>query len=201
MHCKSYVEYLAWCDQYFLVSNHFNYEQDVPNIERYILDLPVFASQPKKITWSDTYGQDFSDWNRCHYMGSDIGTLALSNNRAPLQLTYEPLTASQQLIEHLPAAHKEFYSAHKQKYFQTQDSIMQMEKLGILPSGVPIKKQTMREKQYLVRNFDQCVQVYNEWIKEHYPEGKPIESSYLQLCADREQQQWAPTLVVPTIAN
>ena len=201
MHCNGYVNYQAWCNQYFRVSNYFNYERDVPNIERYILDLPVFAGQPKKITWADIYGQEFSDWNRCHYISSDRGTLALANNKKPLQIAYEPDTASQQLIEHLPAAHKEFYSAHENQYHRAQGSISQMEKLGILPSGVPIKKQTMREKQYLVRNFDQCVEVYNNWIKKNYPEGKPIDSSYLQLCADREQQQWAPTSVVPSIAN
>lgn len=201
MHCKSYVDYLAWCDQYFLVSNYFTYEQDVPNIERYLLDLPVFAGQPKKITWGDTYGQEFSDWNRCHYLSSDIGTLALSNNRQPLQLTYEPTEAVQQLIEHLPAAHQKFYATHRVKYYQAQDSMMLMEKLGILPSGIPIKKQTMREKQYLVRNFDQCAEVFNEWIKIHYPNGTPVDSSYLKLCVDREHQQWSPTTIVPAIAN
>jgi len=197
-----YAQYVAWCDQYFSVSSYFNYEQDVPGIERYVLNLPVFASQPKKITWHDTFGQEFADWNRCHYMASDIGTLAL-NHAEPLQQIENSSTRldSTSLISRLPAAHQNFYSTHQEKYHSAHAAVKKMVRLGILVTGIPIKKQTMREKQYLVRNFDQCVEVYNTWILQHPELGDPVTQDSLQLAMTREQAQWQPGSVAPAIAQ
>jgi len=199
---EKYADYIAWCDQYFAVSSYFNYERDVPNIERYVLNLPVFAGQPNRITWADTFGQEFADWNRCHYMGSDIGTLALQNAENPLLIGHTPgQSASDIVLSNLPAAHQEFYAANKSQYEQACGAIADMRRLGILVGGIPIKKQTLREKQYLVRNFDQCVDVYNEWILQHPKLGQPIVADRLQLTISQEQQQWHPGTVAPAIAQ
>lgn len=199
-HCNAYANYVAWCDQYFSVSNYFNYEEHVPEVERYVLNLPVFAGQRKKITWRDTYGQEFNDWNRCHYLTSDIGTLALESSLAPLQIEHTPnQPVENALVARLPAAHQEFYAANKQQYNQARDSILKMQDLGIIIGGIPIKKQTLREKQYLVRNFDQCVEVYNNWISQRPELGDPVTVSSLQQLVEQEQVQWRPTHAVPAI--
>jgi hypothetical protein len=211
---EKYADYIAWCDQYFAVSSYFRYERDVPNIERYVLNLPVFAGRPNRITWNDTFGQEFADWNRCHYMGSDLGTLALQNveklrliQRTPEPSTVDqvpgrlPAAAADLVLSNLPAAHQEFYAANKSQYEQACGAIADMRRLGILVGGIPIKKQTLREKQYLVRNFDQCVDVYNEWIIKHPKLGQALESDHLQLTMSQEQQQWHPGSLAPAIAQ
>jgi hypothetical protein len=38
----------------------------------------------------------------------------------------------------------------------------------ILVTGIPIKLQTMLEKSLVVRNFDRCVQVYNDWVENNH---------------------------------
>jgi len=70
-----YKKYIYWSEQYFKISRYFNYEQDVPNLENFILNLPVFAGQKNLITWDKHFGIDFNNFNRTHYALSDIGSL------------------------------------------------------------------------------------------------------------------------------
>lgn len=70
-----YKDYINWSQQYFNVARYFNYESDVPNLEKFILNLPVFSSQPQKITWEKNFGISFNNWNRMHYAASDLGSV------------------------------------------------------------------------------------------------------------------------------
>jgi hypothetical protein len=74
---NAYKLYLEWSEKYFNIGSHFNYEQDVPRLEQYILDLPVFASQSTRITWEKNFGLSFNTWNKMHYACSDINSLEL----------------------------------------------------------------------------------------------------------------------------
>jgi hypothetical protein len=78
-----YRRYLTWSEQYFTVSRYFNYEQDVPRLEQYILDLPVFGSQSNRITWEQNFGISFNDWNRFHWVRSDLYT-AITHQQSEL---------------------------------------------------------------------------------------------------------------------
>jgi hypothetical protein len=77
---NAYRQYVEWSEQYFSISSYFNYEQDVPRIEEYILNLPVFAGQSEKITWDKNFGLTFNSWNKMHYARSDIDSLMIENN-------------------------------------------------------------------------------------------------------------------------
>ena len=72
---NAYKLYIEWSEQHFEVASYFNYEQDIPRLEQYILDLPVFASQPSLITWHKNFGISFNDWNKMHYASSDLTSL------------------------------------------------------------------------------------------------------------------------------
>lgn len=74
---NAYKLYIEWSSQYFDVGAYFNYEQDVPRLEQFILDLPIFSSQSNKITWQNNFGISFNSWNQMHYIRSDINSLAL----------------------------------------------------------------------------------------------------------------------------
>ena len=73
----AYKDYITWSEQYFNIGSYFHYEKDVPRLEQYILDLPVFSSQPNQITWDQNFGLSFNAWNQMHYIRSDPKALSL----------------------------------------------------------------------------------------------------------------------------
>jgi hypothetical protein len=83
---NAYRDYINWCNNHFNVANYFYYDEHLPKIEKYILSLPIFSQQPTRISWNDKFGIDFDTWNRCQYLSSDIGTLALDHPQEFKQL-------------------------------------------------------------------------------------------------------------------
>jgi hypothetical protein len=88
-----YRHYIQWSEQHFNICSYFNYEKDVPRLEQFILDLPVFANQESKISWDQNFGMGFNTWNQMNYVLSDlrmlnsverqqIDTLSLANQQA-----------------------------------------------------------------------------------------------------------------------
>ena len=73
----AYKDYITWSEQYFNIGSYFHYEKDIPRLEQYILDLPVFSSQPNQITWDQNFGLSFNAWNQMHYIRSDPRALSL----------------------------------------------------------------------------------------------------------------------------
>jgi len=94
---NAYRDYLKWCDDHFNVANYFYYDEHLPQIEKYILGLPIFAQQPQLLTWKDTFDMEFDTWNRCHYINSDIGTLALTQPDKFAQLDNTKFLASDEI--------------------------------------------------------------------------------------------------------
>lgn len=85
---ESYKCYLEWCENHFNVASYFYYDEHLPNIESYILNLPIFTNQTQLISWNQQYGMNFSDWNKCHYLKSDIGSIALTHPEAFIKIPY-----------------------------------------------------------------------------------------------------------------
>jgi hypothetical protein len=198
---EQYKNYIEWSEQYFSISSYFNYERDLPNIEKYILDLPIFASQSNRITWKDTYGIDFHEWNKCHYLASDIGGLLLENKiDHNKKLEYTPDTTQrkgdiipQGIISRLPDNQRDYLATNSKKYTDAWKSTWKMVQLGIMVTGVPIKKQTFKEKQLMIKNFDQCVSTYNEWLLKNPNIAKPIDETTMKETMDNERKVWTNT--------
>lgn len=186
-----YRDYLRWSDDNFSVGSYFHYEDHVGNLERYVLNLPVFASQPQRVTWKQTYGQEFNEWNRCHYLSSDIGSLALENQQTFLQLAAPKVEYNAPaLIDHRSPEQIAFLKEHNDRYVTARDSISRMIELGIMTSPVPVKKQTMAEKRYLVKNFAECVAVYNDWVEKNPGVAEPFSDQELEEHIQREREIW-----------
>jgi len=196
-----YRDYLQWASCYFTVGSYFYYEQHLPEIEKYILNLPVFGEQKQRITWKQTFDMDFKDWNLCHYYKSDLGALALSSEDTLLRLVNtansSPGTTAVSLLQDLlPTTHKSFLQTHGEQYVKVNDSIYTMQKLGILPSSVPIKKQTLSEKLHIVRNLQQCVDAFNHWAEQNPGIAEPISIDQLMSQAHTEyQNHWDSRLI------
>ena len=67
-----------------------------------------------------------------------------------------------------------------------------MQDLGILPNSghIPIKKQTLSAKKFMVKNFDQCVDAYNNWILQNPEIGQPFDDTQLLNQAEQENNIW-----------
>jgi len=175
---QRYKNYLDWCDKHFQVASYFWYERDVPNIERFILDLPVFASQKKLLGWKDSFNIDFATYNKCHFVGGDIGSIALENKEKLLAIGFDPDRGSDlekfrkdgflpEVLRAMPSGVADFVNTHGSQFRQANQSIARMVELGIVVSAPPIKKQTTLEKLYLIKNIDQLIDIYNTWAADH----------------------------------
>lgn len=174
----NYLEYLQWVERHFHVHSYFVYDQEIANIEQYILQLPIFQSQPKRLSWSDNFDIEFQDWNRCHYLCSDISGLgsqldpaqALITDQSPLaqeRLELAPLQhySLAEVVNSLGQGDREFLRDHGVRYKRADQAIQELVTNKILTTGVPIKLQTMMEKRLLIRNFQEVIEWYNEWVE------------------------------------
>lgn len=225
---NDYRFYLEWSQQYFSIASYFNYERDIPQLEKYILNLPVFASQPRKITWESNFEISFNDWNRVHFARSNLGSLQLDHSESVTQLMLEkqdftedyqqrapghwPAVSSRRDVENLPQEIRRHWvesvinsqgiapllSAEKQQqlaqcnsaYQLAQNTIDQMIKLGIVISGPPIKKQTLQDKSRIVKNFDQLLEIYNNWTVRNPGIAEPIDSDHMDQHIQKETEFW-----------
>jgi hypothetical protein len=149
------------------VSSYFNYEQDVPRIEQFILDLPLFGNQSELVTWEKNFGITFNTWNKMHYARSDLSSLMLDSDNKISQLVLDlpesvdyyqqkspmdwPAITKSQDIDMLPATIKKQF---------TQDYIRQEGIFSLLPqerqSELSFAKQGYVEAQ---KTIDQMIKL------------------------------------------
>lgn len=195
-----YVNYVKWVEDHFTVSSYFEYDTQLSNIEQYILGLDIFGGQTTK-TWADTFGIEFKDWNRCHYLISDLSgisaqlappaqpKLTYSGPTEPEKLELMPVTSESEIARSLSLADADFVQKHASQYMATRSAIKELMENKVMVTGVPIKLQTMLEKRMLVRNFDQCVDVYNQWV-ELTGHGQPYSTADVNRIAMNEITEW-----------
>ena len=198
----NYVEYLDWVRRHFHVNSYFVYDQHIGNLEKYILDLPIFDSHPQKITWKDTFNIEFADWNRCHYLCSDMSGISTQIDPQQLQIGYhdprgiesielapvQSLTVSD-VIKGLSVSDQRFLRDHGVRYKRSSQHLEELVENKILVTGVPIKLQTMMEKRLLVRNFAETVEWYNQWV-ERTGVGNPYTEAALLESAAKEIRKY-----------
>ena len=198
----NYREYLDWVDRHFHVNSYFVYDQHRHDLEKYILDLPIFNSQPQKLTWQDKFDIEFADWNRCHYLCSDMSGLSAQFDPQQLQIGYNnaqgletielapvsTLTVSD-VIQSLSLPDQRFLREHGVRYKRSSQHLEELVNNKILVTGVPIKLQTMMEKRLLIKNFAETVAWYNEWV-ERTGVGQPYTEAALLESAAREIREY-----------
>ena len=122
-----------------------------------------------------------------------------------LQLTQQQLTSTTALApatvrDYLPRVHQEYLQQHQEKYVQARESIDRMQELGILPTTIPIKKQTLAEKMFMIRNIQECLDAYNNWAQGNSDIAQPLSMDDLQSRAQQEYRAWDPELALTTTA-
>lgn len=188
----AYKNYISWTEHFDVGSNYY-YEDHVSNLEDYILSLPVFCGRSKK-KWTDSFNISFQDYNKCHKSLSDIGTVAMLPSNDLKLLSFDNVskdkTMSDVIVDKLPIEQKTFIEKHKSNYTKANISINHMVRLGLLVSNIPIKKHTFAEKKFIIKNFDECIAVFNNWILENPNLGTPIDDGKLKLSFESDSATW-----------
>lgn len=198
-HLYNYVQYIKWSDTYFNIQSYFNYDTHVHNVEDYVLNLD-FMRDHKDCHWQSMFGQHFSDWNACHRL---LPNLFLRQENSLSQLGYDAkpwleysgntsmLPANLQSVAVTEQEHK-FLLEQLPAYSNTIQYMNDLQKQKILVTGIPLKLQSLQEKKQLIRNFDQCVEWYNQWVDENNF-GDHYSINEINLLASAEEQ----TLIAP----
>lgn len=112
------------------------------------------------------------------------------------------VTILKQSIENvLPTEHKDFLNHHEKSYSSTNCAIADMVEKKIMISSPPIKKQTLAEKKYIVKNFEQCLEVYNYWIGMNPTVGNSVGMDLMDSFAATERNNWKPDLIVNSVES
>lgn len=77
---SKYKQYIEWSDTYFNVQSYFNYDTDIHNLEKYILNLNFMKTLPG-IGWKQMFGQEFTDYNACHRLIPNLKLLPNNSNK------------------------------------------------------------------------------------------------------------------------
>jgi hypothetical protein len=169
----------------------------LPRIEEYILGLSIFNGQDLQ-SWKDIFKIEFKDWNRCHYLVSDLSGISGQIANRP-QLTFDNIASKNnfqiQSIEQknipgsLSVYDRNFLTKQGPAYAKSFKAIQELVDNKVLVTPVPIKLQTMLEKKLLITNFNQCVDVYNKWVEEKGV-GTPYTSDDINQGIKEEIQRW-----------
>lgn len=195
-----YLLYLSWVSDHFMVNSVFNYEKNLKDLESYVNGLDIFPVNQSIKTWNETQGISWNDWNKCHYLISDMSGLSKNiGYDKPLQLletsenTNKPTNSMSldKLISRsdLSLQHQEHIKKNLPQYYTLFMKMQGMIADGTLINGMPIKLQTLAEKAILVKNFKECVDTYNDWsVKNNLDHRFTLED--LGLSAIDELKDW-----------
>ena len=127
---NAYRDYVNWCNNHFNVASYFYYDEHLPRIEKYILNLPIFSQQTKLLSWKDNFDMDFDTWNQCRYIESDLGTLALDCPEKFAQLT------EQTKIIKISTVDQSFLGGYQQVADPSWPAISTIEEYNNLPARI-----------------------------------------------------------------
>jgi hypothetical protein len=165
---NQYSEYMDWVDAHFQVNSYFEYERDLPDIEKYILNLRVFDQHKKSLTWADRWSISWTEWNRMHYLLSLV----------PFDHEFSP-------------EETKFMADNIDLYTRCRIDIQDLQDAGILVSGIPIKLHTLQQKTQLIANAPECLLSYNKWTQQNpISYAIPYTPHQMNQIAQDEQSSW-----------
>lgn len=191
-----YKHYTEWSRLHFQVARYFNYETDVPNLERFILDLPVFLSQAQRISWQSQFGISWNQYNRLTYAATDMAHPALTQGeRIPLLSdgVYNSKAVTQiqtQIKTNWNRNIQQTFFRHAAAFQKVQTTIERMIELGVIVNGPPIKKQTLDDKKKIIRNFTSLQDLYNRWAEKNPQAALECSDQYITQTSDQERDWW-----------
>jgi len=90
-HLDNYKNYISWADTNFNIQSYWNYDIDVKNIEKYILNLDFMQNNINN-TWKEMFGQDFNTWNACHRILPNLKLLDRATATKKIKILTKPIS-------------------------------------------------------------------------------------------------------------
>ena len=90
-HLDNYKNYISWADTNFNIQSYWNYDIDVKNIEKYILNLDFMQNNVNN-TWKEMFGQDFNTWNACHRILPNLKLLDRATATKKIKILTKPIS-------------------------------------------------------------------------------------------------------------
>ena len=85
-------------------------------------------------------------------------------------------------------------------YCKTYEELSKLVDNKILVTGVPIKLQSLKEKKHIIKNFDQCIEWYNNWVIDNNF-GKIYSTDELNLIANNEETRLNTPVSLTNLLN
>lgn len=198
-----YKNYIEWSDQHFDVQSYFEYDENIKDIEKYILNLD-FMSNNLDNKWENMFGQSWRDYNTCSRLlpnliinkpdGNSVNKIEFTETHYLNETNYDklkgtdwprydefqkgqiPATIENELFEmkvkekYAIQADKKTYEFLKNNLETYQKTNLEMKKLvhdGFLVTPVPLKLQSLQEKKIIIKNYNECLFWYNEWVEKN----------------------------------
>ena len=147
---------------------------------------------------SDTIGRD--NWKKI--AGSDWPKNLLQLDSAPPAIQNEIKKIFNVTTETFAVTEKDwnFLKAQLPAYHKTLDELDNLITNKILVTGIPIKLQSLKEKKHIIKNFDQCIEWYNQWVTvNNY--GKLYSADELDSLAQTEEVRLGAPVLSTNLIN
>lgn len=176
---NQYCEYINWVNDHFQVNAYFEYARDLPQIENFIMNLRVFQRMEQPLAWIDKWNISWHDWNRMHFL---LSLVPFDHN--------------------FTQDEKAFMADHIELYTKCRIDIQDLQDLGILVSGIPIKLHTLQQKTKLIANSGECLLHYNQWITANPTiDALPYQPETLNSIAQLEHSSWTKDFGQPLLTQ
>jgi len=116
--------------------------------------LPMISTTHKK--WDELKGPDWpQSLSEC-----------IKNTKA---LTPFIQNEIEQFCHTIPTTNKEynFLTKNIDTYLDTNSQLVDLVDKGFLVTNVPLKLQSLKEKKLIIKNFNQCIEWYNQWVEKN----------------------------------
>jgi hypothetical protein len=163
-----------WNTCHRLIPNLFLRDRD--SIENPKLISVTTNNLPEK-TWKQIRSNDWPE-NWSDFGQQQLPTIIQKEIESRLSFQTVPVTDDEY----------NFLSTNLPAYKNTINYMEELQDDGFLISGVPLKLQSLQEKKQIIKNFNECVTWYNEWVdKNNF--GKHYSQVDLDLLANNEEAE------------
>ena len=162
-----------------------------PTISANTLNITVNTSNITQSHWESVAGPD---WPKL------LPPLALADTTLPhIQEEISRIFNDVQTVT-VSQDNYNFLKVQLPQYQQTQKELNNLVDNKILVTGVPIKLQSLTEKKHIIKNFDQCIDWYNQWVTDNNY-GKLYVTDELNVLAEAEENRLAASIISTNLLN
>jgi hypothetical protein len=150
-------------------------------------------------------GLDHDSINSDHWTkisGPDWPTDLLHLDSAPLDIQNEIKEIFNLTTETVAVAEKDwnFLQVQMPAYSKTLKELNSLVDNKILVTSVPVKLQSLQEKKHIIKNFDQCIEWYNQWVTANNY-GKLYTVDELDSLAQTEEVRLSAPILLTNLLN